>query len=421
MNPEPQRCKGMRDMLPDDMRVFRHVERVFGDKCRQWGYREVKTPVLEYLHLFTAAGTLTPARLSQTYSFLDWDGWSGERVVLRPDSTIPAARLYVDNLARQGKARLYYVQNVFTFEPTGRENREKWQCGAEFIGGRTPVADAEMVLMAANVLQALGIRSVEVQISHAGLIRALLGGVEKDPAKQAELFDRILDGNLESLSQPNGNGSDVGKVINLILSYSGKAEGFLRNLKATALPLMPSLDKPLADFIAVAELLSPLDGSLSVSVASGRGFEYYTGTMVQFVSGGMRIGGGGRYDGLVSLIGGAPAPACGYALYMDRLINLVELPGREQGGEVAVVIAEGNPATAKAAFSLCREIRTAGYSAVLEVAGSATAGAPYVARVESGRGGEIVYFLEGRGSPARFGSAGELIRELGNRGKAGAA
>jgi len=88
----------MRDLLPADMVKFRRVEEVFRRCSSRWGYDEVRTPTLEYIHLFTAVGTLTPGMLGRVYSFLDWDGWSGERVVLRPEGTIPIARLYTENL-----------------------------------------------------------------------------------------------------------------------------------------------------------------------------------------------------------------------------------------------------------------------------------------------------------------------------------
>ncbi|HET8944012.1 MAG TPA: ATP phosphoribosyltransferase regulatory subunit, partial [Dehalococcoidia bacterium] len=89
----------MRDWLPDDMARFRKIEQAFRDVCLGWGYEEVRTPTIEHLHLFTSAGTLSPQMLGRVYSFLDWDGWTGERVVLRPDSTIPVARLYAESKA----------------------------------------------------------------------------------------------------------------------------------------------------------------------------------------------------------------------------------------------------------------------------------------------------------------------------------
>ena len=151
-----QRCKGTRDLSPEEMRVFRLIEGVFRDCCLKWGYEEVRTPILEYLHLFTSTGTLTPGMLSKVYSFLDWDGWSGERVVLRPDGTIPVARLFIDSMEDKKLAKLFYVANVFIFEETGKETRERWQCGAELIGAGSTAADVELIIMALEVLKSLG-------------------------------------------------------------------------------------------------------------------------------------------------------------------------------------------------------------------------------------------------------------------------
>src|SRR3972149_12080931 len=110
------RCKGTRDMSPQEMRRFRLIEGIFRESCLQWGYEEVRTSTIEHLHLFTSTGTLTPSRLRRVYSFLDWDGWSGERVVLRPDGTIPIARLYIETMADKQLAKLFYVTDVFSLE-----------------------------------------------------------------------------------------------------------------------------------------------------------------------------------------------------------------------------------------------------------------------------------------------------------------
>ena len=143
----------MRDLLPEEMARFRQVEEVFVGTCRRWGYREVRTPVIEHLHLFTAAGTLSPQMLSRVYSFLDWDGWSGERVVLWPDATIPTARLYAEHLEARSTARLFYVQNVFRFA-WGDESREDWQCGVEMIGDEQWNVEEELaVVVAAGTLE----------------------------------------------------------------------------------------------------------------------------------------------------------------------------------------------------------------------------------------------------------------------------
>src|SRR5512136_2048003 len=150
-----KRCKGNRDLLPQDMESFRNVEEAFRSSCLKWGYEEVRTPTLEYMHLFTSAGTLTPSMLSKVYSFLDWDGWSGERVVLKPDATIPVVRLYLDRLSDRPFTRLFYVTNTFVFEESGAKSRERWQCGAELIGAGSALADADLVSLSLDVLRRL--------------------------------------------------------------------------------------------------------------------------------------------------------------------------------------------------------------------------------------------------------------------------
>src|SRR4030043_1581995 len=217
-----QKCKGARDLLPKDMGAFRRIEDVFRKSCLSWGYQEVRTPTLEYLPLFTAAGTLTPNMLSKVYSFLDWDGWSGERVVLRPDGTIPVARLYIDNLSDQESARLFYVTNIFAFEGTGKENRERWQCGAEFFGGAKFAPDVEIILLAEEVIRRLGIKNVGLRLSHAGLGEALLKEFRLSPAEEAKMTSRILEGDWQALTNAKSTNPEVERLMAGLLGLKGK-------------------------------------------------------------------------------------------------------------------------------------------------------------------------------------------------------
>jgi histidyl-tRNA synthetase len=220
-----QKCKGTKDLPPEEMRRFRQIEGIFRDSCLKWGYEEVRTPTLEYLYLFTSTGTLTPSRLGKVYSFLDWDGWSGERVVLRPDGTIPIARLYIDTMSEKKLAKLFYVANVFSFEETGKETREKWQCGAELIGADSTTADAELVLLVLEVLKKLGLKRVELRVSHAGLIRALLGKLGLSPGEQTKVFDQILDGDAGLLIRLKPERPELGRLLATMLDLKGKSSG----------------------------------------------------------------------------------------------------------------------------------------------------------------------------------------------------
>lgn len=362
---EPQRCKGSRDLLSEDMARFRHIEEAFRSCCLGWGYKEIRTPTLEYLHLFTSTGTLTPSMLNKVYSFLDWDGWSGERVVLRPEGTIPAARLYIENLPQSCPTKLFYVENIFSFEETGKESRERWQCGAELIGSSKPATDVELMLLALETLEKLGIKGVELYLSHAGLIKALLEGLGLTPAEQSQIFDRILDGDKEVVGKIIKAKPQLGDSLSLLFELRGKSSAFLKNLKASLMTISPDLEPGIDDFIAITELLTTLGREYQIDITSGKGFEYYTGIIFQFYLSGRKIGGGGRYNDLIPLLGGGDIPASGFALYADQLMNIISL--KENKAQMVLVQSEIDTAKgAKLSFEVARLLREAGYVAELD-------------------------------------------------------
>jgi histidyl-tRNA synthetase len=378
-----QRCKGMKDLSPAEMAVFRLVEGVFRDCCSRWGYREVRTPTIEYLHLFTSAGTLTPGMLGKVYSFLDWDGWSGERVVLRPDSTIPVARLYTESL--RGLARLYYATNIFIFEETAEKTRERWQCGAELIGAGSPLADAELITLSLEVLKKLGLKGVELRLSHAGMVKALLEKLGLSPEEKERMFDQILDGNLEALTGVSRDNPEMESALLPLLSLKGQSPGFLRNLKALIAQNLPEFSPHLDDFLPTVALLEALGCSYQIDIASGAGFEYYTGMIFQLFAAGEKIGGGGRYDALIPAMGGGEFPASGFALYLDRLVKLVK-PESLAGPAPERIMIRLQPEEAdyiKEVFNLASDLREAGYIVEFDLDGQETAGMRWLLTVRS--------------------------------------
>ena len=365
-----QRCKGMRDLSPAEMTVFRLLEGICRDCFSKWGYREVRTPTIEYLHLFTSAGTLTPSKLGKVYSFLDWDGWSGERVVLRPDGTIPVARLYIENMPGRELARLFYATSIFIFEEAGEKTRERWQCGAELIGAGSAMADAELIALSLEILKKLGLKGVELRLSHAGLIKSLLVKLGLSPEEQNRLFDRILDGDTEALAKISRESPELGNVLPL-LSLNGQSTGFLRNQRALLTRSMPEIRTPLDDFLKTVALLDNLGLKYQINIASGTGFEYYTGMIFQLFIGKEKIGGGGRYDALIPSMGGGDVPASGFALYLDQLMSLVKteaisppLPKR-----IVVRVKAGDADAVKQAFRAADSLRKAGYIAEFDLDG----------------------------------------------------
>jgi histidyl-tRNA synthetase len=318
-----QKCKGCRDLIPQDMLRFRHIENAFVSTCSGWGYNEIRTPTLEYLYLFTSAGTLTPNMLKRVYSFLDWDGWSGERVVLKPDATIPAARYYIEQLADKGLARLCYVTNTFIFEETGSKNRERWQCGAEIIGARMPLADTELVLLSLDILHKLGLENIEIKLSHAGLIRSLLSSLGLNLQEQSTIFNQILDGNTEPLESLRNDKPEAVEALNLLLSNKGCSPGFLKNIHALLVNDASEFQSSLDNFTAVLNLMEAQGVNYQIDLTVGKGFEYYTGIIFRLYAAGENVGGGGRYDQLIETMGGMDTPAAGFALYMDKLTEQV--------------------------------------------------------------------------------------------------
>ncbi len=379
-----QRCKGTRDLHPEEMARFRLIEGAFRDCCLKAGYDEVRTPTLEYLHLFTSTGTLTPGILSKVYSFLDWDGWSGERVVLRPDGTIPVARLYIDTMKRKEMAKFFYITNIFIFEETGKETRERWQCGAELIGAGSTMADLELITLALEVLKRLGFEGVELRLSHAGLIRALLVRFGLSPEEQTRVFDQILDGDTRVLTRLTARAPELEKTLATLLDLKGQSAGFLRNLKVICNQSLPEFSKPLDDFIGIVDLLEALGYGYQIDIASGRGFEYYTGVIFQLLTGKERIGGGGRYDALIPLMGGRDIPASGFALYLDPLMNLLKTQGSSGTlpQKILVRASSSQPDTIRECFRIADSLRQAGYVAELDLGGKQPASTGWLLDVQ---------------------------------------
>ncbi|MAE11200.1 MAG: ATP phosphoribosyltransferase regulatory subunit [Dehalococcoidales bacterium] len=408
-----QRCKGTQDLSPEQMRRFRMIEGVFRDGCLKWGYEEVRTPTLEYLHLFTSTGTLTPNRLGKVYSFLDWDGWSGERVVLRPDGTIPIARLYVDAMEGGELAKLFYVTNVFIFEETGKETREKWQCGVELIGAGSNTADVELVLLSLEVLKQLGLERVQVRLSHAGLIRALLVKFGLSSGEQAMIFDQILDGDDEALAKVKSEKPELGRTLTPLLDLKGRSSGFLKNLRALFNQDFPELEPSLDNFIEIVDLLEAMGVNYQIDIASGRGFEYYTGVMFQLLVDGEPVGGGGRYDALIPLMGGRDIPASGFALYLDHLMDLVQ-PKERDGLQARKILIrnESGEGTLKETFNLANHLHRAGYAAEVYLGGQDPPDSGWLIEVN---GGSPLFTLTDQASQQKHEAqtADEVLKLLG--------
>ncbi len=357
--PLAPRARGMRDLLPDRMRAFRRVEDAFREAARRWGYEELRTPTVESYGLFTAAGALTPEMLAGVYSFLDWDGWSGERVVLRYDSTIPVARA----AAEAGiplPARLAYVQSVFR----GAEG-EEWQCGLEYLGAPAVTGDLEAVAVAAAVFGTLAL-PVELRLTHAGVARAAIeaAGIDDALARRA-LLDGVAGGGLAAVREALAGEPRALAFLDAALDGSG-GPPFADNLIALARAGLPDAVAPLAELREVATALVEVGHAVAIDPALPLDFEYYSGvTWEMRGAGGEAWARGGRYRPAGE---GAPASSCGFAIDLDRLVaHLGDAPRR--GAAVAVAAERG--AGLADALRLADALHRHGIAAALGEAGDA--------------------------------------------------
>jgi histidyl-tRNA synthetase len=358
-----QRSRGMRDLLPEEMARVRAVEDAFVQTCRAWGYSEIRTPAIEPLHLFTAAGTLSPQTLDRVYSFLDWDGWTGERVVLRPDSTIPAARLYAEHMDGQrdgGRiAKMFYAQNVFRFTDDGAD-REEAQCGVELIGAAGPQCDVELTQLALSVLDSIGLKG-ELHLSHTGIARAVMAAAGLSPEEQSVAYDRLLDGDFAVIDEVEARLPALNAPLRMLFEVSGHSAAFVTNLRETVGAAIPGLAAPLEELRVIVDAVQQLGHEPRIDALLARNFEYYTGVVFKIFVEGERVITGGRYDGLLELVSGRATPASGFGLYVRNAATL--LTSKAQGAAPIVIVSTSDTAgrALADAYSLADELRKSGW------------------------------------------------------------
>ncbi|HDL00946.1 MAG TPA: hypothetical protein ENH23_01770, partial [candidate division Zixibacteria bacterium] len=218
------------DLLPQDIIKFRKMETAFLERCRQFGYQEIKTSTIEPLHIFMATGALAPELLRNVYSFLDWGGWSRERVALRADSTISAARYYLDNLKENSHVKVCYIENHFRRGDTGQDVSERWQLGMENIGDDSSLSDVEIIFIALDTLKAAGFDTTYLHLSFPLIIieSVNLAFIEKDRKKVLGLIKGKRYDDIKSLGEKDHNLD----ILFRLLQFKGTNASYLNNLKS---------------------------------------------------------------------------------------------------------------------------------------------------------------------------------------------
>ncbi len=356
--------RGTADVLPQDSPRWQYIENKFREICRLYGYDELRTPTFEDTELFTRSiGQHTDIVSKEMYTFTD----RGERsLTLRPEGTAPVVRAYLQHklFAEMPVSKVYYITGIFRYErPQAGRFREHHQVGIEAIGSQDPAIDAEVITLGMKYLGSLGIEGLTLKINSVGcpVCRpayrdALKSAVEPYVGELCESCKiryeanplRMLDCKVAHCRELTVN------VPNIVDHLCDECAGHLKSV----LHYLDMLNVPYT-----------LDSRLV------RGFDYYTKTAFEVVSGALgaqnAVLGGGRYDGLVLEMGGQPTPAVGFGSGIERTLAIMEA----QGIEIPVtthpsvfVVTLGDRAK-EAGIKLLGDLRNAGVAAEIDYSG----------------------------------------------------
>lgn len=349
--------KGTKDVLPADSYKWQYVEGVARETARLFNLKEIRTPVFEHTEVFLrGVGDTTDIVTKEMYTFRD----KGDRsITLKPEGTAGVARSFIENGLAGGvlPAKMYYIIPAFRYErPQAGRLREFHQFGVEIFGAEGADTDAEVIALADSLLKNLGLR-VKLHINSIGC-----------PACRTaynKALREYFSPHLEALCYDCKTRFEK----NPLRLLDCKEEG-CRKINAAAPTILEYLcPECAAHFEALKTYLSLAGIAYEIDPRIVRGLDYYTRTVFEFVSDDIgaqgTVCGGGRYDGLIAELGGAPAPAVGFAAGIERLLLVMEATGVEiprPEGPTAY-LAGLDDACREKAFGLCVKLRAAGIAA----------------------------------------------------------
>ncbi len=408
MSEKLQAPRGTYDVLPRDADARGALEATARRVLEGAGYRRIETPTFEATEVFArGVGASTDIVQKEMYSF---DDGGGRSLTLRPEGTAPICRAYAEHGFHKlpQPVKLWYLSSFFRAEkPQAGRYRQFWQVGAEALGSEDPAVDAEAILLLATLLEELEVGGLRLRLSSLGTLAARTAYREDLAAH--------LRTNADQLS------ADVRARIELnpLRAFDSDHPG-TRAVMQTAPLLLDHLDTGDAEhFATVRELLDGAGLAYEVDPTLVRGMDYYTRTVFEFTSDALGaqsgVAGGGRYDGLVEMLGGPPTPGCGWAAGVERmLIAAADIPSAPAPVDLFVSY-DGARA---AAFRLTAEARTARLNAQMELAGRSRKGqlkqadrlgARYVAMLDDD-GGAVLKDMQG--GEQRDMAAGEVVARI---------
>jgi histidyl-tRNA synthetase len=359
-----QASRGTRDILPDEVKTWQRIEAIAQTILTHSAYREIRTPIFEQTDLFERGiGEATDVVGKEMYTFMD----RGDRsITLRPEGTAGAVRAYIEHKlhAQGGVQRLWYTGPMFRYErPQAGRQRQFHQLGVEVLGSADPRADAEVIALAADILREVGIQGWTLSLNSVGTKGdrqhyrdALVGYFEQyatdlDPDSQ----DRLHRNPLRILDSKDPKTQAIAKDAPSILDYLS--------------------DPSKAHFERVKDLLQRLDISFVINPCLVRGLDYYTHTAFEFqleaLGAQSTVCGGGRYDGLVTELGGPDTPAIGWAIGLERLVMLLQQQSETPSADIDIYCAARGAEAEAQALQISRKLRQAGLAVEIDLSGSA--------------------------------------------------
>jgi histidyl-tRNA synthetase len=357
-----QSVKGTRDLLPPDTAVWAAVEATARRVFAAYGYGEIRTPILEETELFVrGVGESTDIVGKEMYTFPDKKGRS---LTLRPENTAAVARAYVEHSMQQLPAplKLFYIGPQFRYErPQQGRYRQFYQIGAELLGDPGPQSDAEVILLLVRFLSELGFPGLTVLINTVG--------DEASRSAYREALQAFLAPKAEHLGEDSRRRLETNPLR--ILDTKIPAERELLNGAPELVDFLSPESRQ--HFETVLAILQRFGVPHRVDSRLVRGLDYYTRTVFEIVASGLgsqdAIVGGGRYDRLISDLGGPEVPGIGFAIGEDRLIDVLpEAFRRNVLPKPPVFVAALGGVDLGEALAVAEELRAAGVAAIAELA-----------------------------------------------------
>ncbi len=362
--------RGTRDLLPKDRVALTRLERIGSDLAQQYGYHPIATPLFEQVAVFERGiGEVTDVVEKELFMLAPREE-DGERWALRPEPTAGIVRAYVQHGMQTWPqpVKLTTTAEMFRYDrPQAGRYRSFWQFDVEAIGDPGPAVDAEIIELAARFYRSAGLRDVTILLNS-------IGDPSCRPAYIAELtaYYRAHVQELPALERS--------RLERNPLRILDSKDTSIAALNAAAPKVTDRLCEPCAThFAAVREHLDALGVAYTLEPSLVRGLDYYTRTAFEAFPKGATgqqsaLGGGGRYDGLVELLGGRPTPGIGFGLGLDRVLLALREQGGGSGGEVdapepapVAVVVGTDPEDTATRLRIATELRDAGLAARAEL------------------------------------------------------